>query len=118
MVRANPFLSFLNISLTMVLAGLLAHFYVTGTVTELGLTGYPYVLAHAGGHSLVMAGRQVVEHYNFGGVTDEENLHRDERLEVLYLGEEQVTDVVTFLEEGLISDSWELLIDRIEDESR
>lgn len=45
----------------------------------------------------------VVEHYNFGGVTDEENTHRDPQLEVLYLGEDQVADLVSFLREGLSS---------------
>jgi cytochrome c peroxidase len=46
---------------------------------------------------------QVVEHYNFGGVTDQENDHRDDRLQVLYLSEDQVNDLVHFLAEGLTS---------------
>ncbi len=44
---------------------------------------------------------EVVRHYNFGGVTDEENPHRDTRLAVLYLSEEQTADLVKFLVEGL-----------------
>lgn len=44
---------------------------------------------------------EVVRHYNFGGVTDEENPYRDTRLEVLYLREKQTADLVTFLKEGL-----------------
>lgn len=46
---------------------------------------------------------QVVQHYNFGGVAEHENEHRDEILEVLYLGEDEVQDLVAFLEEGLTS---------------
>lgn len=44
---------------------------------------------------------EVVNHYNFGGVTDEQNDYRDPELEVLYLGEDQVDDIVAFLVEGL-----------------
>lgn len=44
---------------------------------------------------------EVVRHYNFGGVTDEANDHRDEKLSVLYLNEDQVHDLVAFLTEGL-----------------
>ena len=44
---------------------------------------------------------EVVQHYNFGGVTDQENEFRDEALEVLYLGEDDVDDLVRFLREGL-----------------
>jgi cytochrome c peroxidase len=43
----------------------------------------------------------VVRHYNFGGVTDEPNPHRDESLQVLYLSEDDVDDLVVFLQEGL-----------------
>ncbi|WP_231756719.1 cytochrome-c peroxidase [Lignipirellula cremea] len=46
---------------------------------------------------------EVVEHYNFGGVTDTANDHRDEILEVLYLSEDEVEDLVAFLREGLTS---------------
>jgi len=45
----------------------------------------------------------VVQHYNFGGVTDEANDYRDEQLRVLYLSAEQADDLVTFLTEGLTS---------------
>jgi cytochrome c peroxidase len=45
----------------------------------------------------------VVQHYNFGGVTDEANDYRDPQLQVLYLVEEQVADLVAFLREGLTS---------------
>jgi len=44
---------------------------------------------------------EVVQHYNFGGVTDEANDYRDEQLRVLYLSEEQAKDLVAFLTEGL-----------------
>jgi cytochrome c peroxidase len=46
---------------------------------------------------------QVVKHYNFGGVTEHDNEHRDEILEVLYLGEYEVQDLVVFLKNGLTS---------------
>ncbi len=46
---------------------------------------------------------QVVRHYNFGGVTDEANDHRDPELRVLYLSEEQADDLVAFLVDGLTS---------------
>jgi cytochrome c peroxidase len=46
---------------------------------------------------------EVVRHYNFGGVTDQQNDHRDPELQVLYLGEEQINDLVAFLAEGLTS---------------
>jgi sugar lactone lactonase YvrE len=46
---------------------------------------------------------EVVQHYNFGGVTDAENEHRDEELRVLYLNDEQAADLVAFLSEGLTS---------------
>ena len=44
---------------------------------------------------------EVVQHYNFGGVTDEPNDYRDDLLRVLYLNEDQVNDIVVFLTEGL-----------------
>ncbi|OAI55080.1 hypothetical protein AYO44_02775 [Planctomycetaceae bacterium SCGC AG-212-F19] len=46
---------------------------------------------------------EVVQHYNFAGVTDEANDNRDPELRVLYLVEDQVNDVVTFLTDGLTS---------------
>jgi cytochrome c peroxidase len=45
----------------------------------------------------------VVRHYNFGGVTDKSNPHRDPLLEVLYLSPDQVEDLVAFLRDGLSS---------------
>jgi cytochrome c peroxidase len=45
----------------------------------------------------------VIQHYNFGGVTDEANDQRDEELRVLYLSEDQVADLVAFLRVGLTS---------------
>jgi cytochrome c peroxidase len=48
---------------------------------------------------------EVVQHYNFGGVTDEANDYRDEKLEVLYLSEEQAKDLLTFVSEGLTTAS-------------
>ena len=47
--------------------------------------------------------KDVVRHYNFGGVTDADNPQRDEKLEVLYLSDAQVADLVAFLEKGLSS---------------
>jgi cytochrome c peroxidase len=47
--------------------------------------------------------KEVVQHYNFGGVTDAANENRDEILEVLYLSEDEVDDLVAFLTEGLTS---------------
>jgi cytochrome c peroxidase len=44
---------------------------------------------------------EVVQHYNFGGVTDQANDYRDGLLRVLYLSEEQANDLVAFLTEGL-----------------
>ncbi|MEK6238586.1 MAG: cytochrome-c peroxidase [Planctomycetales bacterium] len=46
---------------------------------------------------------EVVRHYNFGGVVDAANDHRDEELEVLYLSEDEAADLVVFLKEGLSS---------------
>jgi hypothetical protein len=43
-VRANPFVTFLNVVVSLVLLGLIAHFYAAGRVERLGLVGYPIVL--------------------------------------------------------------------------
>ena len=43
-VRANPFVTFLNVVVCLVLLGLVAHFYAAGRVERLGLVGYPIVL--------------------------------------------------------------------------
>jgi cytochrome c peroxidase len=49
--------------------------------------------------------RDVVRHYNFGGVTDQENDQRDTALQVLYLADDQVDDLVAFLDHGLTTPS-------------
>jgi cytochrome c peroxidase len=67
----------------------------TPTLREVGRTA-PYM--HNGSFPTLA---EVVEHYNFGGVTDRANEHRDERLQVLYLNADQVQDRVRFLREGL-----------------
>ena len=69
----------------------------TPGLREVGLTA-PYM--HNGRFKTLT---EVVQHYNFGGVTDQANDHRDEQLEVLYLVEDQVNDLVRFLSEGLTS---------------
>lgn len=71
--------------------------FKTPSLREVGLTA-PYM--HNGRFQTLT---EVVQHYNFGGVTDQANDHRDERLRVLYLGEDQVNDLVRFLAEGLTS---------------
>jgi hypothetical protein len=43
-VRANPFVTFLNVRVSLLLLGLIAHFYAAGRVERLGLVGYPIVL--------------------------------------------------------------------------
>jgi cytochrome c peroxidase len=69
--------------------------FKTPTLREIGHTA-PYM--HNGRFKTLL---EVVQHYNFGGVTDEANDYRDEQLRVLYLSEEQANDLVTFLMEGL-----------------
>jgi len=69
----------------------------TPQLREIGRTA-PYM--HNGRFATL---RDVVKHYNFGGVTDEANDYRDEALEVLYLSEVEVDDLVVFLKEGLTS---------------
>jgi cytochrome c peroxidase len=69
----------------------------TPQLREIGRTA-PYM--HSGRFSTL---EQVVVHYNFGGVTDAANEYRDEKLQVLYLSEEEVGDLVAFLKEGLTS---------------
>jgi cytochrome c peroxidase len=67
----------------------------TPQLREVGRTG-PYM--HDGRLKTLA---EVVRHYNFGGVTDERNDHRDEELRVLYLGDDQAADLVAFLRDGL-----------------
>ncbi|MBL8794311.1 MAG: c-type cytochrome [Planctomycetia bacterium] len=69
--------------------------FKTPTLREIGQTA-PYM--HNGRFKTLA---EVVQHYNFGGVTDEANDSRDEKLSVLYLNEDQVNDLVAFLAEGL-----------------
>jgi len=52
-VRANPFLTFLNVVASLVLLGLIAHFYAAGHPQRLGLIGYPIVLLRTAGNALV-----------------------------------------------------------------
>lgn len=67
----------------------------TPSLREVGRTA-PY--GHNGRFQTL---EEVVQHYNFGGVTEEANDYRDEELQVLYLSEDQVADLVTFLKQGL-----------------
>lgn len=69
--------------------------YRTPQLRDVGRTA-PYM--HDGRFATL---RDVVEHYNFGGVTEQQNDHRDQELRVLYLSEDQVADLVAFLERGL-----------------
>jgi len=71
--------------------------FLTPQLREVGRTA-PYM--HNGRLSSL---KEVVEHYNFGGVTDQPNEYRDEKLEVLYLSEEDVEALVAFLKNGLTS---------------
>jgi cytochrome c peroxidase len=53
-------------------------------------------------HGRMTTLKQVVEHYNFGGVGQSESVgERDELLAVLYLNETQVEDLIAFLQSGL-----------------
>jgi cytochrome c peroxidase len=73
--------------------------YRTPQLREVGQTS-PYM--HNGRFKTL---RDVVRHYNFGGVTDQENDQRDTALQVLYLAEDQVDDLVAFLDHGLTTPS-------------
>ena len=52
-VRANPFVTFLNVVASLALLGLVAHFYAAGHPQRLGLIGYPIVLLRTAGNALV-----------------------------------------------------------------
>jgi len=69
--------------------------FKTPSLREVGRTA-PYM--HNGRFKTLT---DVVQHYNFAGVTDEANDDRDPQLQVLYLVEEQVNDLVAFLRDGL-----------------
>ncbi len=43
-IRANPFVTFLNLMACLGLLGLLVHFYVRDNIAHLGLIGYPFTL--------------------------------------------------------------------------
>ncbi|HUS16235.1 MAG TPA: DUF4173 domain-containing protein [Chloroflexia bacterium] len=58
-VRANGFLTFVNVVMLPLLAGLLAYFFTGGTAMRLGLLGYPVVLARTGWHALTAAAAPV-----------------------------------------------------------
>jgi hypothetical protein len=55
-VRANSYVTFLNVVACLGLLGLLAHFYAAGQVERLGLLGYPLVLLQVGANTLVRPG--------------------------------------------------------------
>ena len=52
-VRANLFVTTLNLLGSLALLGLLAHFYAAGRLTGLGLLGYPAVLIETGLNALI-----------------------------------------------------------------
>lgn len=52
-VRANAFVTFLNIVACLALMGLIAHFYAAGWIARLGLVGYPLILLQVTGNLLV-----------------------------------------------------------------
>jgi len=52
-VRANPFVTFLNVVASLALLGLIAHFYAAGHLQRLGLIGYLIVLLRTAGNALV-----------------------------------------------------------------
>lgn len=47
-VRANPLLTFLNVVASLLLLGLVTHFYAAGRIERLGLMDYPHVLLRTG----------------------------------------------------------------------
>ena len=59
LVRANPFVTFLNVSASLALLGLIAHFYAAGQPEQLGLVGYAVVLLRTFGNALVRPRRLV-----------------------------------------------------------
>ncbi len=52
-VRANAFITFLNVVASLALLGLIAHFYTAGRLVRLGLLGYPLVLLETGINALI-----------------------------------------------------------------
>jgi len=55
-VRANTFVTFLNVAACLGLLGLVAYYYAAGRIGELGLIGYPLVFLQVAGNSLVRPG--------------------------------------------------------------
>jgi hypothetical protein len=53
LIRANPFLIFLNVTASLACLGLIAHFYAAGGVGEMGLIEYPLVLLQVAGNALI-----------------------------------------------------------------
>lgn len=51
-VRANPFVTFLNVAAGLALLAMVAFFYAGGRVESLGLLGYPLVWLRTGGNAL------------------------------------------------------------------
>jgi len=74
--------------------------FKTPTVREAGRTG-PYM--HDGSMATL---REVVEHYNKGGI---ENEYLDEEIFPLDLTNEEMEDLVTFLKDGLKGDSYPMI---------
>lgn len=70
-VRANPLLTFLNVTAVGALLGLLSFFYAAGRVERLGLLGYPAVLLRAAGEALARPVPAVVT------LAKEASSHRD-----------------------------------------
>ncbi len=54
-VRANPFLTFLNIGACLLLLGLITHFYAAGRVEALGLGGFLFIPLRTAANALVRA---------------------------------------------------------------
>ncbi len=67
-VRANPFLTFLNVVTSLTLLGLIAHFYAAGRPARLGLIGFPLVLLCTGGNALIRPAPLVSASVNLGVV--------------------------------------------------
>jgi hypothetical protein len=60
-VRAEGFLTLLNVLTVLALLGLIAAFYAGGRVERLGLAGYPAALARTVGHALIGPARLLPE---------------------------------------------------------
>lgn len=67
-VRANAFVTFLNIVACLVLLGLVAHFYAAGWIGRLGLAGYPLVLLQVIGNTFIRPAPLVATQVNMKSV--------------------------------------------------